>query len=212
LRTSSAAFNLLSRYTGNQHIDASRRRMATRKPTPSRKRGVLPFLAGSVFATLVLCDGVWTYLKYGNPPVATADKPFPFEAQIVHVPLDARIRRELQQPPFGTGEDVYETGAHVYQQQCAACHGSPGHDADFGKWMYPIAPQLWKKHTHGNVVGVSDDEPGETFWKIKNGIRLSGMPSFEHILSSDEMWDVALLLKNADQQLPDPVLNVLTKK
>jgi len=188
--------------------------MPPSKPTrrPASSHGLLKFLLGFFCAFALLFAGVWVYFKYGNPPVATADKPFPFEAQIVHVPLDARIARDIQTPPFATGEDVYETGAHVYQQQCASCHGTPGQDVAFAKNMYPVAPQLWKKHTHGNVVGVSDDEPGETFWKIKNGIRLSGMPSFQHILSSDEMWDVSLLLKNADQQLPDPVMNILTKK
>lgn len=186
--------------------------MATRKPTPRSSGFVLKFLSGFLFAFLILFAGVWVYFKYGNPPVATADKPFPFEAQIVRVPLDARIARDIQSPPFATSEDVYETGAHIYQQQCASCHGTPGHDADLAKGMYPVAPQLWKKHPKGNVVGVSDDEAGETFWKIKNGIRLSGMPSFQHILSSDEMWDVSLLLKNADQQLPDPVMSILTKK
>jgi mono/diheme cytochrome c family protein len=178
----------------------------------SNPGGLLKFFLGFVFAFVILFAGAWVYFKYGNPPVATADKPFPFEAQIVRVPLGARIDRELQTPPFATGEDVYETGAHIYQQQCAACHGTPAHDADYAKWMYPVAPQLWKKHAKGNVVGVSDDEPGETFWKIKNGIRLTGMPSFQHILSNDEMWDVTLLVKNADQQLPDPVMNILTKK
>jgi thiosulfate dehydrogenase len=186
--------------------------MAARTPSRSRRRGFLPFAVGFVFAFVVLFAGLWGYFKYGSPPVATADRPFPFEAQIVQVPLNARIARDIQQPPFSTGEDVYETGAHVYQQQCAVCHGTPGQDAPLGKWMYPDAPQLWKKHRQGNVVGVSDDDAGETFWKIKNGIRLSGMPSFQHILSSDEMWDVSLLLKHADQQLPDPVLNILTKK
>jgi len=185
---------------------------STRRPNPSSSGGLLKFFLGFLFAFVILFAGAWTYFKYGNLPVATSDKPFPFEAQIVHAPLDARIARDIQAPPFGTGEDVYETGAHVYQQQCAVCHGTPGQDAAYGKWMYPAAPQLWKKHSKGTVVGVSDDEAGETFWKIKNGIRLSGMPSFQHILSSDEMWDVALLLKNADQQLPDPVLNILTKK
>jgi hypothetical protein len=185
---------------------------STRRSAPGNSGGLLKFLFGFLFAFVVLFAGVWVYFKYGNPPVATADKPFPFEAQIVHVPLDARIAHDIQTPPFGTGEDVYETGAHVYQQQCASCHGTPGQDVAFAKSMYPVAPQLWKKHSHGNVVGVSDDEAGETFWKIKNGIRLSGMPSFQHTLSSDEMWDVTLLLKNADQQLPDPVVNILTKK
>ena len=75
--------------------------------------------------------------------------------------------------------------------------------------MYPQAPQLWKKHAKGGVVGVSDDEPGETYWKIRNGIRLTGMPSYQHLYTDAQMWDVALLLKNADQPLPDPVLHLL---
>ena len=111
----------------------------------------------------------------------------------------------MQQPPFGISEDVYETGAMAYKLQCASCHGVPGKDVAFAKNMYPDAPQLWKKHSHGDVVGVSDDEPGETYWKIKNGIRLTGMPVLQEAwLSEDQMWDVALLLKHANEQL-DPV-------
>ena len=164
-----------------------------------------------VFATLIaLFAGGWIDLHYGHA-VAAADPSFPMEAQIVHVPLEARIQREMQQPPFGTSEDVFESGAKLYVNQCAGCHGVPGKDADFAKWMYPKAPQLWKKHARGNVVGVSDDEPGETFWKIKNGIRLTGMPAYEHILSPTQMWQISLLLKNADQPLPDPVHHLLTQ-
>ena len=172
----------------------------------------LKFFLGFLFAFVVLFVGGWLYLHFGHPPVGSADPAFPMEAQVVHVPLGARIDREMQQPPFGISEDVYEAGAHVYKQQCAACHGTPGQDVAFAKWMYPRAPQLWKKHARNNVIGVSDDEPGETFWKVKNGIRLTGMPAYAHVLSTDEMWDVTLLLKNADQQLPDPVLAILNGK
>jgi thiosulfate dehydrogenase len=171
--------------------------------------GFLKFFLGFVFAFVVLFVGAWGYLKFGNPPVATSDKPFPFEKQIVRVPLGARIDREMQQPPFGISEDVYETGAMAYKLQCASCHGSPGQEVAFAKGMYPRPPQLWKKHSHGDVVGVSDDAPGETFWKIKNGIRLTGMPSFKGVLTDDQMWDVALLLKHANEQLPDPVVGML---
>ena len=167
---------------------------------------VLGFFLG--IAVVVL--GVAGYLRWGAPPVATADKPFPFEKAIVSVPLNARIQKQVQPPPFGTSEDVYERGAKVYREQCAACHGIPGKDVAYAKHMYPAAPQLWKKHARGNVVGVSDDEPGETYWKVANGIRLTGMPSYNHVLSDTEMWQVTLLLKNADQQLPDPVMRTLT--
>lgn len=171
--------------------------------------GLGAFLVGFLFALVALFVGGWAYLRYGKPPVAAADRAFPFEAQIVHVPLGARIVREMEQPPFGISEDAYEAGAKIYVASCASCHGTPGHDSPFGKWMYPKAPQLWKKHARGGVVGVSDDEPGETYWKVKNGIRLTGMPSYEHIYSTGQMWDVSLLLKNADQPLPDPVMTIL---
>jgi mono/diheme cytochrome c family protein len=167
---------------------------------------LLGFLLGIVF----VAGAAAAYLRWGSLPVATADKPFPYEKAIVSVPLKARISSQMQTAPFGVGEDVYEGGAHVYHAQCAGCHGTPGHDVAFAKQMYPSAPQLWKKHSKGNVVGVSDDEPGETYWKVANGIRLTGMPAYNHVLNDTQMWQVTLLLKNADQRLPDPVMHILT--
>jgi thiosulfate dehydrogenase len=169
-------------------------------------------LLGFVLGILVLVAVSAVYLRWGTPPVATADAPFPFEKAIVSVPLNARIDSQMKPPPFGTSEDVYEGGARIYVAQCAACHGTPGSDVRFAKYMYPQAPQLWKKHAKGNVVGVSDDQPGETYWKVANGIRLTGMPAFNHVLSDTQMWQVTLLLKNADQELPDPVTKILAAK
>jgi len=175
----------------------------------SSSGGLGKVFLGFVLGIFVLAAVLFLYFRYGNPPVAVADAPFPFEKQIVHVPLNARIASQIKQPPFGTSEDVFESGAHIYKTQCASCHGTPGHDVDYAKHMYPSAPQLWKKHgTHG-VVGVSDDEPGETYWKVANGIRLTGMPAFDHILSDTEMWQVSLLMKNADKEMPAPVTQIL---
>jgi hypothetical protein len=38
------------------------------------------------------------------------------------------------------------------------------------KGMYPQPPELFKGK------GVTDDPAGETYWKVANGIRLTGMP------------------------------------
>ncbi|MGA8782366.1 MAG: cytochrome c, partial [Terracidiphilus sp.] len=57
-----------------------------------------------------------------------------------------------------------------------------------------------------DVVGVSDDPPAETFWKVDNGIRLTGMPSYHDVLSETQIWQVTLLLANADKPLPPGAL------
>ncbi len=165
---------------------------------------------GFVLGVLAVVAVVFLDLRFGALPVAVADAAFPLEKQIVKVPMQERIDREKKDPPFGTSEDVFEGGAKVYRAQCASCHGTPGHDVAFAKHMYPSAPQLWKKHPRGNVVGVSDDEAGETYWKVANGIRLTGMPSYSKVLTDTEMWQVSLLLKNADKELPTPVTEILT--
>ena len=72
-------------------------------------------LLGFVLTIVVLVVGAGVYLRWGPVPVATADKPFPFEEAIVSVPLDARIARQMQTAPFGIDEDVYEGGAKVYR-------------------------------------------------------------------------------------------------
>lgn len=158
---------------------------------------------------IVLVSGSYIMLKWGPLPVAVADHAFPYEKQIVKIPLRARINRELKTAPFAASEDVLESGAHIYHQQCAICHGTPGYDSAFARRMYPPPPQLWKKNgTHG-AVGVSDYEPGLAYWFIANGVRLTGMPSFSHALSDTEMWQVSLLLKNADKEMSAPVAQIL---
>ena len=166
-------------------------------------------LLGIVLGVLGVAAVLFAYLQFGALPVAVADDAFPMEKQIVKVPLNKRIDAEMKTAPFGTSEDVFEAGAHVYRKDCASCHGVPGKDVAYAKYMYPDAPQLWKKHAKNNVVGVSDDEVGETYWKVAHGIRLTGMPSYQHVLNDTEMWQVSLLLKNADKELPEPVMQIL---
>ena len=164
---------------------------------------------GFLLGIVTVAAGLFLYLRFGPLPVAVVDSPLPFEKQVVKLPLSGRIERETKAAPFGTSEDVFEAGAHVYRTQCANCHGTPGHDVAYAKYMYPSAPQLWKKHGNKGVVGVSDDEAGETYWKVSNGIRLTGMPAYNHLLSDLQMWQVSLLLRNADKELPDPVTKIL---
>ena len=114
------------------------------------------FLLGLILGLLAIPLFVYLYFTLGTPPVAVADAPFPIEKQIVDVPLDARIHKEMPKTaPIEPSATNLEAGAHIYRQQCASCHGLYGRPSDFASHMYPQAPQLWAPHRNG-VVGVSD--------------------------------------------------------
>ena len=67
---------------------------------------------------------------------------------------------------------------------------------------FPKPPELFKGD------GVTNDPVGVTYWKVANGIRLTGMPGFNGSLSTDQMWQVSLLLANANK-LPATVVSAL---
>jgi thiosulfate dehydrogenase len=163
-------------------------------------------ILGLILAPLLVA----AWIHWGNPPVAVADPPLPFERQITHVPLNLRIDREKPEAPaIQANEATFIAGAAIYRDQCSACHGFHGKPSKFASHMYPRAPQLWEKHKTGDAVGVSDDPPGETYWKVANGIRLTGMPAFNDVLSPTEIWQVSLLLANADKPLPPEAIAIV---
>lgn len=167
------------------------------------------FLLGLVLGLLVIPVWVFIYFRVGRPPVAVADHPFLLENQIVQVPLHVRIDKEMPaNAPIEASATNLTAGALIYRQQCAACHGLYAQPSAFAAHMYPDAPQLWAPHGNG-VVGVSDDPVGETYWKVANGIRLTGMPAFGKVLNPTQMWQVSLLVKNAGQPMPADVTKLL---
>ncbi len=168
-------------------------------------------LFGIVLGVVLVPIAALVYLKFGAAPVAVTDSPFPYETQITNVPLSARIDRELVPvPPIQPDEANLVAGAHIYMDKCAVCHGTHGKPSDLGENMLPGAPPLWEKHHGGDVVGVSDDPPGETYWKVFNGIRMTGMPDFKTQLNNTQIWQVTLLLANANKPLPPAALQSLS--
>jgi mono/diheme cytochrome c family protein len=170
-------------------------------------------LLGIILGAILVPIAVVAWFYFGHVPVAVADPPFPYERQIAGMPLHWRIERELvNTPPLPADGNNLVAGAQVYRDQCAACHGFHGKPSSFGSHMYPDAPPLWEKHDNSDVVGVSDDPPAETYWKVANGIRLTGMPSFKRVLTDTQIWQVSLLLASADKPLPPAAVDILRAK
>lgn len=158
------------------------------------------FVLGIVIGILLLVGCLYFYFSLGFAPVATAARPMPFERKMAKVALHAYLdKMQHPQPMVPADESNLIAGAKVYKEQCASCHGLPGEPKSaIAQGMFPDPPQLF----HG--TGVTDDEPWETYWKVENGIRMTGMPGFKSQVGEKEIWQVTMLVKNADK-ITEPV-------
>ena len=162
------------------------------------------FLIGLILGLLVIPACVYLYFSSGSAPVATSAPPMPFEKTFARMALHARMEKEMPKSvPITADEAGYVAGAQVYKEHCAVCHGVAGQpQTAIAKGMFPKPPVLLEGK------GVTDDSPGETYWKVAGGIRMTGMPGFDKSLSTTQMWQVSLLLANADK-LPKSVKDSL---
>ena len=161
------------------------------------------FWGGVIVGVIFILLAGALYLFSGLAPAAVSDHPFPFERLIAGAALGARIHREAPKRDLATftTADLME-GAQTYRMGCG-CHGLLEKDTHPEPEMYPAPPHLLLPDGY-----VTDDPVGETYWKIKNGIRMTAMPSFKNVLSDDQMWQTAALVAQADK-LPAEVIDIL---
>ena len=155
--------------------------------------------AAGVAATVVLgLLGAYLFVSMGCMPANADAKPPALEKWAARKSLKATIDREAPKTPNPVALDDENLKACVklYAANCIACHGAAdGAASNIAKGLYQRAPQLGKH-------GVTDDEEGETYWKIYHGIRMTGMPSYRGTLSERQMWTITLFLKHMDELTP----------
>jgi mono/diheme cytochrome c family protein len=164
------------------------------------------FVVGVLIGVLLVMGGIYYYFVSGAAPAAVADPPMPMERKMANRSLGAHIdKANVPPPPIQPSEANLVSAAKLYRDNCAGCHGLPNQpDPAISGNFFPDATLMFKGK------GVTDDPPQESYWKVKNGIRLTGMPTFKGILDDNQMWQVALLVANA-HQLPDSVKSILAQ-
>lgn len=123
----------------------------------------------------------------------TADKhPSPDETNLANAAKDVAIPLEAgkKKNPLPETDEVVSEGQEVFLGSCAQCHGPDGRgDTAFGRSLDPPAMNLDSPH----VQHWSD---AELFWIIQNGVRLTGMPSWQSSISENDTWKLALFIHN----------------
>jgi mono/diheme cytochrome c family protein len=105
---------------------------------------------------------------------------------------NASIERHAQdQPPASINDPAgVQAGAKAFAAHgCANCHGAPGVNwTKFSEGLHPDPPDLKDVVDHRS--------PAQLFWVVRNGINMTGMPSFKLAGASDEdIWSIVAFLK-----------------
>ncbi len=92
---------------------------------------------------------------------------------------------------------VVKRGEALFQTNCAACHGQGGRgDGPAAAGLNPKPADLTAEH-------VDDHTDGDIFWWLNYGIAGTAMPSFEHILSDTERWELIRFIRSLRHGVPD---------
>jgi thiosulfate dehydrogenase len=158
------------------------------------------FVLGIVFSLVVAAAGGFLTIKEGWIPANADAQAGWLEKYAARSSLRATLAAEAPKSPNPvpvTDTNLME-GIQLYGTHCVVCHGSSKGKfamSAIAKGEYPSAPQL-------ATDGVEDDPQGWTFWKIKHGIRWTGMPSWKYELDDRQIWTLALFLKHMDNLPP----------
>ena len=115
---------------------------------------------------------------------------------IVHWALErvreASINRHAKDAPPAGFDDAakVQAGAREFAEHgCANCHGAPGVNwAKFSEGLKPDPPDLKDV--------VDELAASQLFWVVKNGINMTGMPSFKLAgVKDDDIWLIVAFLK-----------------
>jgi len=158
------------------------------------------FILGVAAVILLGVVGAYAILRSGLVPANADARPGGLEVWAANTSLSATLRREAPKGanPVALTDDHLTEGVKLYAGHCAICHGTAAGDASaspVAKGLYPKPPQLASD-------GVEDDAEGVTYWKIRHGIRLTGMPSWAGSLNDNQIWTLALFLKHMDKLPP----------
>lgn len=157
-------------------------------------------ILGIIVTLVVLVAGAYVFVEAGAMPANADARPGRLETWVAKTSLRATISRGAPKGdnPVTASLPNLQSGMKLYLANCAVCHGAgDGKATNVAEGLYQKPPQLAED-------GVEDDPAGITYWKVKHGIRLTGMPAFTQTLSDNQLWQVTAFLQNMDK-LPKPL-------
>lgn len=156
------------------------------------------FVLGIVVTVVVIIAVGLFVAETGRVDMRADQPPSKLERQLAEGARDAYVNRNApkRKNPFPVNDATLLAGAKIYADHCALCHGDPAHpESPLAHAFNPPPPQF--------MTNAADMGDRDNYYITEHGIRLTGMPAWGKILSTDQIWQVVTFAENIDNAPPD---------
>jgi mono/diheme cytochrome c family protein len=147
-------------------------------------------------AALLGALGAFAFIKSGIYNVGAAKPHTKFTFTVTNDTMIHSVKSHAKHivAPASVSAAQVTRGFCAYEIHCVACHGAAGVARQhWAGGMEPQPPYL--------LDATEKFKPRELFWIVKNGIKMTGMPSWKDSLTDAQAWEVVAWLE-ASRQLP----------
>jgi mono/diheme cytochrome c family protein len=155
-----------------------------------------------VLALLVI--GGFSFIYFGVFDIAANHPHSNLTLWFINKTVTQSVKRRARgiNPPNLSSPSLIRTGAYHFQQMCVQCHGGPGVErSDAGDGLYPPGPDLARAKKQW--------APQEIFWITKNGLKMTGMPTWGGTSSDEEIWAMVAFMEQMSAISPDQYQQML---
>lgn len=104
---------------------------------------------------------------------------------LLEVTMHRSVKRraaDIVVPPLDAPAQI-QRGAQCFRVHCVQCHGGPGvAQGEIGRSMQPLPGPLVDANARWNSA--------ELYWITRHGIKMSGMPAWQHRLADTDLWAI----------------------
>ena len=158
---------------------------------------VKPILIAGLIGSVLLMLFAYAYVKFGVYDVGASKPHTNFTQWLTHETMVHSVKRHAKgiEAPASFTSDQVSAGFCAYETHCVACHGAAG-----------VARREWVSGLEPSPPYLLDIHPrfsrGELFWIVKNGIKMTGMPSWKNEMTDAEIWSVVAWLEGSAKLPP----------
>jgi mono/diheme cytochrome c family protein len=155
---------------------------------------------GFILAIVVFIGGITAFVFSGIYNVSAMVPHWSITFEILEEARDQSVSYHSKGivAPSLNDPKMEDAGFRHFQNICRLCHGAPGiASSEFARGLYPSPPDLASSDLHQEM------NDSKIFWIIKNGLKMTGMPSFGVTYNDQEIWNMVAFIDRLSTLQPD---------